>query len=104
MTPRAAPPSPAAGAPLLEVGALVAEDRVVAVAGVEPGLVGEAVEDLGADVVEQRGEGVLVAEGVADATREQAVAGPQVRGAAGVVVQQRDGAWGVADEVDHLEY
>ena len=36
-------------------------------AGVEPGLVGEPVEQLGGDVVDQLPEGVGVAEGVADA-------------------------------------
>ena len=39
--------SPAALAPLREVGPLGAEGRVVAVAGVEPRLVGQPVEDLG---------------------------------------------------------
>src|SRR6476620_3957177 len=71
---------PAPLAPLREMGPLVAEDRVVAVAGVEPGLVGEAVEDLGADLVDQGREGVRVSEGVADTAREEAVACPEVRG------------------------
>jgi hypothetical protein len=43
---------PAAFAPLREVGALVAEGGVVAVAGVEPGVVREVVEDSFGDVVE----------------------------------------------------
>jgi hypothetical protein len=42
----------------------VAAAVAVAVAVVEPGLVGQPVEQLGAHVVQQRGEVVLVAEGV----------------------------------------
>ena len=53
---------------------------VAAVAGVEPGLVGEPVEDLGLDLVDQLREGVRVAERVADAAGEERVAGEEVRG------------------------
>ena len=44
---------PAALAPLREVRPLGAERRVVAVAGVEPGVVGQPVEDLGLDLVDE---------------------------------------------------
>ena len=89
-----------------QVRALGAEGRVVAVAGVEPRVVGEPVEDLGGHLVEELGEGVGVAEGVADPAGEQRVAGEEVRVAAlggRVVVEQRDRAGGVAGEGDHLE-
>src|SRR5689334_5345291 len=52
----APPPSPAAGAPLRQGGAFGAEGGVLAVAGVERGLVGEAVEQLRRDVVDERCE------------------------------------------------
>ena len=48
-------------------------------ARVEPGVVGEPVEQLGLDLVDELGEGGVVAEGVADAAGEQGVAGEQVR-------------------------
>ena len=72
-------------------------------AGVEPRLVGEPVEELGLHVVEQAAEVVGVAEGVADATGEERVAGEQVRVAVGVVVEQGDRAGRVAGEGDDLE-
>src|SRR5438045_2662059 len=45
--------SPAAGAPLGQRPALGAQGRVVAVPRVEPGVVGQPVEDLVLDVVDQ---------------------------------------------------
>ena len=63
---------PAALPPFLQVGALGAQGGVVAVTGVDPGLVGEGVEELGGDVGEERGEGRGVVEGVADAAGEEA--------------------------------
>ena len=45
--------SPAAFAPLREVGALGAQGGVGAVAGVDPGLVGELAEEFGLDIVDQ---------------------------------------------------
>lgn len=47
---------PTPGAPLGEVRALGAECRVLAVPGVDPRLVGEPVEELRLDVVEERRE------------------------------------------------
>jgi hypothetical protein len=46
--------SPAAFAPFVDVGLLFAEGRVVAVAWVEPGVVGQDVKDPRRDVVDQR--------------------------------------------------
>ena len=53
---RRARASPAPVAPLREVGTLGAERGVVAVAWVEPRLVGEAVEDPFGDVVDRAAE------------------------------------------------
>jgi hypothetical protein len=64
--------SPAAFAPFVELGAFRAEGGVVAVAGVEPGVVRELVEDPRLHVVEQRRE-VLRRGGLADAAGEQRV-------------------------------
>src|SRR4051794_29444764 len=61
---RAGRGSPAAGAPLGEVGAFGAERGVLAVARIEPGVVGEAVEQLVLHVVDQGREVLLVAAGV----------------------------------------
>jgi len=55
--------------------ALNPERRVVAVAGVEPGVVWKAREELGLDVVDELLEGRPVAEGVADAAGDERVAG-----------------------------
>jgi site-specific DNA recombinase len=52
------------------VRSLRAEGGVVAVAGVEPGLVGEGAEELGLDVVDEGAEVVRIAPGVADAAGE----------------------------------
>jgi hypothetical protein len=49
--PEAGAASPAALAPLFQVGALVAERCVAAVAGVDPGLVRQDVEDLRDDAL-----------------------------------------------------
>ena len=92
---------PAPGAPLLEVRALGAEGGVLAVAGVDPGLIGQPVEQLGLDSRQQRGEPGRVLLRVADTAGEQAVAGEQVRAVAGPQ-QQGDAAGGVADQMDGL--
>jgi len=55
--------------------ALNPERRVVAVARVEPRVVGKAREELGLDVVDELLERRRVAEGVADAAGEERVAG-----------------------------
>src|SRR5690606_13482366 len=67
--------SPAPGAPLRQRRAFGAEGAVVAVAGIEPGVVRQPVEDLPLDVVDEGLEVLLVAEGVADPAGEQRVAG-----------------------------
>jgi hypothetical protein len=56
---------PAAGAPLGNRRWFCAERRVLAVAGIEPGFVGEAVEQLVLDVVDERGEVLGVAASIA---------------------------------------
>src|SRR3954462_11327719 len=81
--------SPTPRSPLVEVRPLGAQGRVLAVAGGEPGLVGEPVEQLRPYVVQQRPEVVRVPAGVPHATGEERVTGPQVRGSSRVVVQQR---------------
>jgi hypothetical protein len=64
---------PAAGAPFVDVRFLLAQSRVVAVAGVEPGVVGEGVEQAGGHVVDQ-GREVFWGGGLADASGEQSIA------------------------------
>src|SRR4029450_9755100 len=71
--------SPTSLAPLRQRRTLGAEGGVVAVAGVEPRLVGERAEDLRLDVVDQGPEVVGVTSGVAHAAGEERVAGEQVR-------------------------
>src|SRR3954453_13839750 len=61
---------PAAGAPLRDRRPLGAEGRVLAVAGVEPRLVGEPGEQLMLHVVDELGEPLRVPAGVPDPTRE----------------------------------
>jgi hypothetical protein len=61
---------PAALAPLGDGGAFGAEGGVFAVAGVEPGFVGQLVEELVLDVVDQRGEAVRILLRVPDTTGE----------------------------------
>src|SRR5690606_10863730 len=94
--------SPAARPPLRQRWPLGAERAVVAVTGIEPGLVGQPVEDLAFHVPDEGVEVLGVAPGVSDATGEQRVAGEQVWRTAGVLVEQRDGAGRVADEVNRL--
>jgi hypothetical protein len=84
------------------VRALGAERGVVAVAGVEPGVVGELVEDPRPHVVDQ-GRERLRGGGLADAAGEEGVAGEEVGVAGGVVVGDGEGAGGVAAEVDDVE-
>jgi hypothetical protein len=86
------------------VRALRAEGGVTAVAGVDPGLVGQPVEDLRHHAVVQGREARLVLLGVANAAGEQAVAGEQVRRGAVGVDDQRDRPRGVADQVDHRQH
>src|SRR3712207_141516 len=62
-SPRCPDRSPAARLPLVEGPPLGSQRGVVAVPGVEPGLVGEAVEELGPHVVDQRPEALLAPEG-----------------------------------------
>jgi len=62
--------SPAAVGPFLEVRALVPERRVLAVARVDPGLVGQPVEDLLDDAFVEGGEARIVVLGVAETARE----------------------------------
>src|SRR5690606_41922098 len=83
---------------------LGAQRAVVAVPGVEPGLVGQAAEDLGLQVGHQRVE-VARVRGPPRAAGEQRVAGEQVRYAAGgrVAVEQGDRTRGVPHEVDDLQ-
>lgn len=77
------------------MGAFGAEGGVGAVAGVDPGFVGEAGEEFGFYVVEEGLEVLLVAAGVADAAGEEGVAGEEVGRAGRVVVQEGDrtGVW-----------
>src|SRR5690606_24400471 len=96
--------SPAPRAPLRQVRALRAQGGVVAVAGVDPGLVRQYVEDLGLDVVDQAGERLRILVGVADTAREQAVAGEDVRMPVRVVVDEGDGARRVPDQVPCGEF
>src|ERR1700739_3442947 len=83
--------------------ALVAEGGVAAVAGVDPGFVGQDVEDLLHDGVVEGCEAVGVLLRVADSAGEEAVAGKEVGVALGVVVEEGDRAWGVAGQVDYPE-
>jgi hypothetical protein len=69
------PASPPAFAPLVEVRPLRTERRVVAVARVEPDVVGQLVENPRPNVVEQGGE-VLRRPGAADAAGEQRITLP----------------------------
>lgn len=71
----------------------------MAVARIDPGLVGQLVEELGLHVVEQARERLGVLVRVADPAGEEAVPGEQVRGAVRIVVDERDGARGVADQM-----
>jgi len=59
---------PAAGAPLVE--RWISEGGVLAVAGVEPGLVGQSPEQLCLHIGQKRGEALGVALGVANPARE----------------------------------
>ena len=95
--------SPAAGAPLREVRALGAERRVVAVAGVEPGLVGQPVEELGGHVVDQ-GREVAPASQVLPTppgNSESPVNRCGVPSGSSYSSAIEPGVW--PDEVDHLE-
>src|SRR5512139_3414798 len=101
--PAAADWSPPACAPFVEVGSFGPQSGVVAVAGVDPGVVWEPVEDLLHDAMVEGVEAFRVLPGVSYAAREQAVPGDEVRtpvGVGGVPVEQGDGAGGVADQVD----
>src|SRR3569833_2973575 len=91
--------SPAAFAPLRQVGAFLAEGGVLAVAGIDPGLVRQRPEDALLEVVHEPGEQLGVTPGVAGAAGEEAVAGEQVRGVA-VVVAQCERAGRVPAQVD----
>src|SRR3954469_17932619 len=92
--------SPAAGAPLVEVRALRAQRRVVAVAGIEPRVVVVDVEHAGRDVLAERVEALAGVLRVADASREETVAGEEVRVPGRFGVGQGDRAGSVAAQVD----
>ena len=62
--------SPTAGVPVRKGRALGAERGVAAVPGVEPGVIGEHIEDLALNVTDEAGEVGRVAPGVADAAGE----------------------------------
>jgi hypothetical protein len=70
--------SATSGAPLLEVRALGAQRGVLAVAGVDPGLVRQGAEDPLLDVVDEAGEPLPVLLGVADAAGKGVLTGPEV--------------------------
>src|SRR4051794_17213212 len=94
---------PASLAPFREMRPLRAERRVVAVAGINPGPVGQRSEDFLFEAVHQAGEGVRVVERVSRPSGKQAVAREQVwcvRELAGGVVQQRDRTGGMTNKVD----
>ena len=93
---------PAAIAPRGQVGSLAADRRVVPVARVDPGLVREPAEELLDDSLVE-GREVHRRGRAPHATREQAVSGEDVRLTVRVVVDQRDAAGGVTDEVDHRQ-
>jgi peptidoglycan/LPS O-acetylase OafA/YrhL len=95
--------SPAALAPLADVGTLGADRRVLPVARVDPGVVGQRSEEPLLDVVDQAGEprGVLLR--VADPAGEQAVAGEHVRAGIPAAPHQRDAPGGVPAQVDDVE-
>jgi len=63
-------PLPAAGAPLIKGRSLAAKRRVLAVAGVEPRLVGQPAEELGLHIGQKRGEPRGVALRVPNAARK----------------------------------
>src|ERR671910_6263 len=70
--------SPASSAPLSELRSLGADRGVLAVAGIDPGVVRQRAEQPLLDVVDQAGE-VLRLPGLAHSSGEEAVAGEDVR-------------------------
>src|SRR5438270_385922 len=92
-----------AGAARGAAAAHSAEGRIAAVAGIDPGVVRQLVEELVLDVVDQGVEVLLRTEGVADAAGEQAVAGEQVRTVRSLV-EQSDRSRRMADEMDHGQF
>ena len=95
--------SPAAFAPLVEVRSLSSTGRVIAVTGIDPRFVGQAVKEFRGDVCEKRGKSIRVSLGVSEPAREQAIPGEQVRRAIRVVVQQGNGSGRVANQLDRCE-
>ena len=83
--------------------ALRAQRAVLAVARVEPGLVGQPVEQLVLDVVDEPAEASGSLSVLPTPPGKRRVAGEQVRGAGRVAVEQRDRARRVPDEVDDLQ-
>ncbi|WP_421741561.1 hypothetical protein [Cellulomonas sp.] len=71
-------------------------------AGVDPGVVVEAVEHPGDDVAEELVERLRACR-AADAAREEGVTGEQVRAPSGVAVGERDRPRGVAAQRDDLQ-
>lgn len=90
------------------MGAFDGQDGVIAVAGVDPGGVGQSVENTGLQVVHEGGEIVRVG-GFSRPAGKQRVAGPQVvavsaawpGGVGRVGVEQSDAAGRVAAQSDH---
>jgi len=97
------PRLPAAGPPGGKVWALLAESGVRAVAGVDQGVVRQAVEQTRRHPVEQRTKCVGIAPGVPDPTGEQGIPAEDMGGSVGVAVNQGQGARGMADQVDGLQ-
>jgi hypothetical protein len=94
---------PAPLAPLFEVRPLGPERGVLPVSRIDPGAVRQPVEDLRHHALVQRREPRRVLLRVPHPAGEQAVAGEQVRLRPIGLVDQRDAARRVADQVDHRQ-
>jgi hypothetical protein len=94
---------PAALAPLLEVRALGPEGGVLPVPRIHPGAVRQPVEHLRHHALVQRGEPRRVLLRIPHPAGEQAVAGEQVRSGPTGLIDQRDAARRVPDQVDHRQ-
>ena len=94
---------PAPLAPLFQVRPLGAERGVLPVSRIDPGAVRQPVEDLRHHALVQRREPRRVLLRVPHPAGEQAVAGEQVRLLSAWLVDQRDAARRVPDQVDHRQ-
>jgi hypothetical protein len=94
---------PAPLAPLFQVRPLGAERGVLPVSRIDPGAVRQPVEDLRHHALVERREPRRVLLRVPHPAREQAVAGEQVRLPSAWLVDQRDAARRVPDQVDHRQ-